>query len=47
MNKKPSDVERVAHFMNGFIGFEMLEDIPCPDHLQCDYEDLDADGYGK
>ena|SRR5665213_1304478 len=44
MNQKPSDIERIAHFMNGFIGFEMLEDIPCPDHLQTAYEDLDAEG---
>jgi hypothetical protein len=30
--------------MNGYLDFEMLEDIPCPDHLQKDYEDLDTAG---
>ena len=38
------DIVRIANFMNGFLGFEMLEEIPCPDHIQCAYDDLDADG---
>ena len=46
MKKHPQDkdIVRIANFMNGFLGFEMLEDIPCPDHLQCEYEDLDVEG---
>lgn len=43
-SSKASGIERVAKFMDGFIGFEMLEDIPCPNDLQCDYDDLDAEG---
>ena len=44
-NSSPkSDIERIARFMDGFIGFEMLDDIPCPDDLQCDYDDLDENG---
>jgi hypothetical protein len=39
--KKKSDIERVAHFMNGFLGIEMLEDIPYPKHLRiCLYDEL-------
>jgi len=41
---KPSDIERIAHFMTAYLGVEMLEDIPCPEHLQKDYDDLDKDG---
>jgi hypothetical protein len=38
------DIVRIANFMNGFLGFEMLVEIPCPNHLQCNYDDLDTDG---
>jgi hypothetical protein len=30
--------------MNGFLGYEMLEEIPCPNHLQSDYDELDVEG---
>lgn len=43
--KKQSNMERVAAFMNGFLGKEIFMDISCPAHLQDkDYEDLDEDG---
>lgn len=42
--KKQSNLERVAAFMNGFLGVEMLDDIQYPDTLRvCDYDDLDED----
>jgi len=32
MKKHPQDkdIVRIANFMNGFLGFEMLEEIPVP-----------------
>ena len=42
--KKISDIERIAAFMTGYLGVETLESIPCPEHLQCDYDDLDDEG---
>ena len=42
--QKKSDIVRIAHFMNGFLGVEMLYDIPCPDKfLKRKYDDLDED----
>src|ERR1700690_2066341 len=42
--QKKSDIERIAHFMNGFLAVEMLYDIPCPDKfLKRRYDDLDED----
>ncbi len=43
-DKKTSDIERVARFMNGYLSLEILEEIPCPESLQRDYDDLDGDG---
>lgn len=42
--KKPSDIERIAQFMTAYLCVEVLDTIPCPDHLQCDYDDLDEAG---
>lgn len=39
-----SDIERVARFMNGYLSVETLEEIPCLENLQCDFDDLDRDG---
>ena len=41
-----SDLERLAHFLNGFLGPELLENIPIPKHLVGDYHDFD-DGRKK
>lgn len=38
--KKP-DLVRIADFMTGFLGVEMLQDIPCPENLQMNYDDMD------
>lgn len=41
---KKSDLERIAHFMNGFLGVEMLYDIPCLKKFENKkYDDLDKD----
>ena len=40
---KKSDPERIAQFMTGFLGVEMLYDIPCPEKFTCDYEDMTPD----
>jgi len=41
---KKSDLERIAHFMNGFLGIEMFYDIPCPKKFEdLEYEDMDED----
>jgi hypothetical protein len=37
-------VERLARFLDGFLAIELLETIPCPTHLQMDYDDLDETG---
>jgi hypothetical protein len=39
--KKVSDLEKISVLMNQFLILEMLEDIPCPEHLQKSYDDLD------
>ncbi len=38
------DLVRLAAFLNGFLTIETLEDLPCPENLKCDYEDLNKDG---
>jgi hypothetical protein len=38
-----SPVERLARFLDGFLAVELLESIPCPKHLQKDYDDFDED----
>jgi hypothetical protein len=38
-NKK-SDLKRIAHFMNGYLGSELLMDISFPENLQGDYRDF-------
>ena len=38
--KKKSDIERIAHFMNGFLGPELLMDYPWPKRLHKPYQDL-------
>ena len=37
-HRKP--VERLARFLDGFLAIEFLETIPCPTHLQKDYDDM-------
>ena len=37
---KKSDLERIAHFMNGYLGRELLMDISYSEILQGDYRDL-------
>ena len=37
------DLQRLARFMDNFLSIETLDDIPCPEHLKCDYDDLDED----
>ena len=37
---KPSDLERIAHFLNGYLGPELLKDIDYPKHLEKDYGDM-------
>ena len=42
--RKLTNNERVAAFMNGFLGVEMLDDIQYPDSLRvCVYDDLDEE----
>ncbi len=38
--KKKSDIERIAHFMNGFLGPELLMDYPWPKRLHKPYQDF-------
>lgn len=37
------DLERLARFLDGFLSYETLDDIPCPENLKKDYDDLDED----
>jgi len=41
--RKSSDIERVALFMTGYLGVEMLYDIPCPEKFTADFEDMTPD----
>src|SRR5579883_3318021 len=40
--KKLSDMERVAKFMNGDLSLETLEELPCPENIDKDYDDMNA-----
>jgi hypothetical protein len=39
-----NDLVRVAHFMNGFLGFEIFKDMPRPESVKRNYDDLDDNG---
>ncbi len=43
----PNDFQRIAFFMNGILSDETLDNLPCPEHLQCDFNDLDSKGKGE
>ena len=38
-----TDIELIAHFMNGFLGKELLADIDIPKHLHKKYENMTPD----
>ena len=42
--KKKSDLENIAAFLNYFLVVETLEEMPIPEHLNRDYDDLDERG---
>jgi hypothetical protein len=40
-NRHP--VQRLADFLNGYLSWELLEDIPTPEKFHKDYEDMTPD----
>jgi hypothetical protein len=42
--RKLSPLEHLAAFMTGYLTVEVMVDLPTPENLQCDYDDLDDDG---